>query len=74
MRFPSLFRVIRGRKVVDRGQGVSPSFRPVPVDSTLGEMNHLIDERFGISHCPNCGLKVGVLVNGVCRDCSPDVA
>lgn len=81
MRFPSLSSWIRGRKVVDRGQGVAPPFRPVPVptvgeqrEAVIAEMHALLQERFGISHCPNCGLKVSVLVKGTCRDCQPEDA
>lgn len=68
MRFPTLFRVIRGRKVVDRGQGVAPPFRPVPVDST----SRYESLRFGITYCPECNNKVSVLCNGKCRDCGPE--
>ena len=72
--FPTLRRVIRGWKVVDRGVGVSPSFLPAPVQPTVDEMNALIDERFGIATCPSCGERVAVLVDGVCRDCQPEDA
>lgn len=71
MRFPSLLRVLRGRKVEDRGRGVSPSFLlPSPVEPT----SRFESLRFGITYCPECGEKVSVLCNGICRDCGPDVA
>lgn len=69
MRFPTLLRAFRGRKVEDRGRGVAPPFRPVPVTPSRFE-----SLRFGISYCPQCGEKVAVLCDGVCRDCGPDVA
>lgn len=69
MRFPPLSSWIRGRKVVDRGQGVAPPFRPVPVPTSLYETL-----RFGIAYCPECHLKVSVLCNGKCRDCQPEDA
>lgn len=70
MRFP--IRVpwmFRGRKVEDRGRGVAPPFRPVPVTPSRFE-----SLRFGISYCPDCNAKVSVLVNGLCRDCQPEDA
>ena len=72
--FPTLRRVMRGWKVVDRGGGFQPSFLPAPVQPTevLSELNAIIDERFGIATCPECHEKVAVLVNGTCRDCGPE--
>ena len=74
--FPTLRRVMRGWKVVDRGGGFQPSFLPAPVQPTevVDQMNAIIDERFGIATCPTCGEKVAVLIGGVCRDCQPEDA
>ena len=73
MRFPSLVSW-RGWKVVDRGRGFQPSFSPSPVTPTeiIADMNRVIDEKFGLADCPECGLRVAVLVHGVCRDCGPE--
>lgn len=72
MRFPSLFRALRGRKVEDRGRESYPSFLiPPPVPPTVSRYESL---RFGITYCPECNAKVSVLVNGICRDCGPDDA
>lgn len=69
MRFPSL-SWLRGRKVVDRGAGVSPAFLPAPVPPT----SRYESLRFGITYCPECNQKVSVLCNGLCRDCGPEDA
>lgn len=75
MRFPT-WLVIRGRKVEDRGRGVSPSFRPVPVPSTEAddENRRLFEATYGLIICPECGFKVSVLIGGICRDCAPEIA
>ena len=70
----TLFSWMRGRKVEDRGAGLSPAFTPAPVASIVDELNAIIDERFGIASCPSCGEKVAVLVDGVCLDCQPEDA
>lgn len=71
---PTLFSWMRGRRVEDRGAGSFPAFSPAPVVPIVDELNAIIDERFGIASCPSCGEKVAVLVDGVCRDCGPEVA
>ena len=61
---PTIFkRRLMRRRVVDV---------PPPIDQTLREMNRIVDERFGLALCPECGFKVAVLVGGICRECGPN--
>ena len=69
MRFPSWSGVFRGRKVVDRAEGVYPSFLPPPGPPTVN-----IVAEYGVTVCPECGEKVAVLIDGQCRDCGGDAA
>ena len=70
MRFPSVLSSwMRGRRVEDRGQGGTPSFRPVPVQPTVN-----IVAEYGVTDCPECGEKVAVLIGGCCLDCGGDAA
>ena len=69
--FPTLRRVMRGWKVVDRGGGFQPSFLPAPVQPTENIVVEL-DAEYGVTVCPECHEKVAVLIDGLCRDCGSE--
>ena len=70
MRFPSVLSSwMRGRRVEDRGAGLTPAFTPAPVQPTVN-----IVAEYGVTVCPECSEKVAVLIDGLCLDCGGDAA